>query len=39
MNAMKKNGNTYPVGSTVALSRHGSQLSIQEVSCFVNALH
>ena len=29
---------SYPVGSTVALSSHGRQLRIQEVSCFVNTL-
>lgn len=38
MKGMKSESYTYPVGSTVTLSCHGSQLSIQQVSGFVNAL-
>lgn len=30
--------NTHPIGSAVALSRHGSQLGIQQVPGLVNAL-
>lgn len=30
--------NAHPIGTAVALSSHGRQLSIQEVSGFVNAL-
>lgn len=35
---MKAESYTHPIGSTVTLSCHGSQLSIQQVSGFVNAL-